>query len=153
MIPRSELIAALAEISAAKDEAQSKAREVASLEQQLLRIKEQRKSELAAFSELVPRSELEAAKEREEGLAALARDAAEKHRDIIAKLERKITVLEEETQKLRATIQVLMYKHHCFPCRRERCMKTTVISVQLVRKWSLAQSWRILGKSVVRNHT
>jgi hypothetical protein len=106
-VPRSDLIAAIAELNAAKEEAESRARDVAALDQQLVRIKEQRQKEKTAMGEMVSRSELAASIEREEELTALAREAAEKQREIASKLEKKIGSMEVEMEQLRATIQVM----------------------------------------------
>ncbi len=59
------------------------------------------------MGEMVSRSELAASMEREEELTALAREAAEKQREIASKLEKKIGSMEVEMEQLRATIQVM----------------------------------------------
>ena len=106
MVPRSELLAAQAEMKSSREEAEGLAREVDALHQQLSRAKEQCKMEQAAISEMVPRSELAAAKAREEEAAALARSANERHREAATKLEARLSGMEEELDQLRATLKV-----------------------------------------------
>ncbi len=106
MVPRSELQAAQAEAKASREEAEAGARDMDALQQQLARAKEQCKAEQAAISEMVPRSELAAAKAREEEAAALARGAHERHREAATKLEARLSAMEEELDQLRATLKV-----------------------------------------------
>ena len=106
MVPRADLVAAMAEVKAAKDELEAKERETASLNHQLSKAKEQRRDEQAAMSEMVARSELIAAVKREEEATALSRAAAEKHREATARLESKLAAAVEETEQLRASLQV-----------------------------------------------
>jgi polyhydroxyalkanoate synthesis regulator phasin len=106
MVPRSELYTAQAEVKSSREEAEALARDVESLHQQFTRAREQCTMEQATISEMVPRSELAAAKAREEEAAALARSAHERHREAAIKLEARLSGMEEELDQLRATLKV-----------------------------------------------
>ncbi len=106
MVPRSDLYAAQAEAKSSREEAEALARDVDSLHQQLSRVKEQCKMDQATISEMVPRSELAAAKAREEEAAALARSTHERNREAATKLETRLSGMEEELFQLRTTLKV-----------------------------------------------
>ena len=93
-------------MKSSREEADALGREVDALHQQLARAKEQCKIDQAAISELAQRSEVAAAKAREEAAAALARSANGRHHEAAAKLEARLSGMEEELDQLRATLTV-----------------------------------------------
>ena len=106
MVPRAELVTALAEVRASKDDAMAKASDLASAEDRLQRAQEQLRAVRAEFSLLqatlagsVPRAELLAARAKVEE-ADLRTQAA---RD---ELQAKLKEWEEEAARLRTAMQV-----------------------------------------------
>ncbi len=108
MVPRTELISALAEVRANKDEAQAKGSDLASAEDRLQRAQELLKAARAESSQLqtalastVPRVELLAAKAKIEE-ADMRTQAA---RD---ELQAKLKEWEAEASRMRVTMQVVL---------------------------------------------
>jgi hypothetical protein len=106
MVPLSELKAALVKTDIGDTSAKALAIENEALKQQLLRANEQRKAEEALRSELVPLSELAAARAREEAAIASALTASERLKESGSKLEKRLAEKEEELDQLRTTLQV-----------------------------------------------
>ncbi len=108
MIPRSELNAALAEVNISQAAANGLAREVETLKQQLLRTNEQCKAEQTFRSEMVPLSELVAARALEEAANASVLMANERQKEAGSRFEKQLAEKEEELDTLRSILQVLI---------------------------------------------
>ncbi len=103
MVPRADYLAAAAETKVAREDVDSKASDIAALEQQVLRAKDQLKS---ALGDMVPRSELQAAKARCEHLEAQAARAAEEHSKRLDEVDGRLRELQAANEKLNKTVQV-----------------------------------------------
>ncbi len=106
MIPRSELNAALLAANVSNTAANALARDVETLKQQLLRAEEQYKAEQASRGEMVPRSELAAARAQEEAATATTLVASERQKEAGTRLQKRLAEQQEELDQLRATLQV-----------------------------------------------
>ena len=106
MVPRSELNSALVEANTSKTSAKELARTVEDLKQQLLRTNEQFQAGNVLRSEMVPLSELAAARAREEAASASAWAANERLKETGSRLENRLAEKEEELDQLRTTLQV-----------------------------------------------
>ncbi len=117
---RAELLAALSEIKALKDEAQAKAKDFAWLEAQLVKAQEQvqgarvEAAKLRAdMSAMVTRSDLEAAKAQLLEAEAAARAESQKQREDMHALRERLSGLEEEKSTLVSTMQVRSERLRC----------------------------------------
>jgi hypothetical protein len=117
MVDRAELLAALSEIKALKDEAQAKAKDYGWLEAQLVKAQEQVQTARidaaklrADMSAMVTRSDLEEAKAQLQALEAAARAESQKQREDMNALKEKLGGLEKEKSTLEATMQA---RRHC----------------------------------------
>jgi hypothetical protein len=88
MVPRADLVAAVCHANVVMDDVDSKASVIIAMELQLSRIQDQLNS---ALTELVPRSDLTAAKSRCEILQALAAKAAAEHGKALGEVNDRLT--------------------------------------------------------------
>ncbi len=103
MVPRADYLAAVAETKAARVDVDSKTSDLASLEQQLRNAKDQLKS---ALGDMVPRSELEAAKTMCEHLEAQATKTTAEHSRKLDDASNSLLELQAANEKLTKVIQV-----------------------------------------------
>jgi hypothetical protein len=108
MSPRTEHLrfAAIAEIRAARDEVKAKASEIRTLDEQLVRVKEQLSSAQTAMAAMVQRSELVAAKERMAEMEARLRAGDERHRRLSEELKEQANLYQGEIYDLTTAMQV-----------------------------------------------
>jgi prefoldin subunit 5 len=112
MVARSELLAALADAKARQDEVQCKVAELAWLERQLAQAQEQVKAAreetttlVAEVHRMVPRADLDSAKELIAHLEAAAAAESRKQREAIASLNLRVESLDAAKSDLEARIQ------------------------------------------------
>ncbi len=105
--PRTEHLrfAAFAEIRAARDEVKTKSSEIRTLDEQLVRVKEQISSAQAAMATMVPRSELIAAKERVAEMDAKMRASEERQRRLSEELKEQAILYQSEIYNLTIGMQ------------------------------------------------
>jgi chromosome segregation ATPase len=113
MVPRSELLAALSQAKANKEDADSKAKDLAWLEEQQKKAQEQlaaARQEVAGLRTevggMVPRSDLEAAVGRLAESQAAAREAQAKHQELLGELNGKLVALEKDKTDHMVKMQV-----------------------------------------------
>jgi multidrug resistance efflux pump len=106
MVPRAELLAAIAEIKAARDEARAKEAEARALEDQLARSRDLLKSAQLAMCEMVPRADLLVVKARVDEAEAQIRANGERQRESMEELKEQGRQYQEEIGNLRATMLV-----------------------------------------------
>ena len=111
---RAELLSAQSEAKAWKDEATAKAKDVAAMESQASMGRIQLQSALldvaqlqTTVSAMVPRSELEAAKQLFGMMNAAVRTEEQVQRDLVCSLNDRLKVLEDEKAQLHMKMQVL----------------------------------------------
>ena len=112
MVPRSDLLAALSDAKARQEEAQGKATDLAWLERQLAEAQEQidsaRRETTALVGEMhrmVPRADLDSARELIASLQAAEASDSQKQRDTVSALKRLVGDLEAEQSALQAQIK------------------------------------------------
>ncbi len=103
MVPRADYLTAMAEAKTAREDADSRASDIAALEQQVRRAKDQLKS---ALGDMVPRSDLQAAKARCELLEAQAAKIAGEHSKELEEVNERLRELHSANEKLHKTMQV-----------------------------------------------
>jgi hypothetical protein len=113
MVPRSELLEALSQAKANKDDADSKAKDLAWLEEQMKKSQEQlaaARQEAASLRAevggMVPRSELEATAARLAESQAAAREAQAKQQETMSELNGRLIALEKEKSENLVKMQV-----------------------------------------------
>ncbi len=106
MAPRSELNSALAEVNISNSSAKALARDVDDLKQKLLLANAQCKAGNEIRSEMVPLSELAAARAREEAASAITLTANERLKEAGSRLKKRLAEKEEELDQLRTALQV-----------------------------------------------
>lgn len=116
-MPRSELLSAISESKARQEEVQAKNKDLAWLQEQLNRAQEQlataRLEEARLHSvvrEMVPKSDLEAAKAHSLDLEKATRAEVQRQRDAFAALSERQNTLEAEKAASLNTIQVQSYR-------------------------------------------
>ena len=114
MVTMEELLSAQSEAKAWKDEATAKAKDVAAMESQASMGRIQLQSALldvaqlqTTVSAMVPRSELEAAKQLFGMMNAAVRTEEQVQRDLVCSLNDRLKVLEDEKAQLHMKMQVL----------------------------------------------
>lgn len=114
MVPRSELVAALAEARTGRDEAAAGAAAKLALEEHLARLQRQlRDAQSAAAAQMratlddtVPKAELLAARSRTEEAEAMMRQQQERQNEMLESLKERLAALQRENDKLTSTLQV-----------------------------------------------
>lgn len=106
MVPRAELLAAIAEIKAARDDANAKQAEVLALEDQLARSRDLLKAAQLAMCEMVPRSDLLAVKAKVDEAEAQVRANGERQRESMEELKEQGRQYQAEIENLRAAMLV-----------------------------------------------
>ena len=104
-MPRSELLAALAEAKAASEEAGAREAQVQGLEDQLARTKELVKAAQLAMGDMVPRAELLAVKARVDEAEAAIRASGERQRESMEALKEQARQYQGEIEELKAAMQ------------------------------------------------
>jgi predicted nucleic acid-binding Zn-ribbon protein len=150
MVDRAELLAALSEIKALKDEAQAKAKDHAWLEAQLVKAQEQVQSARvdaaklrADMSAMVTRSDLEAARAQLLEAEAAARAESQKQREDMSALKERLGGLEKEKSTLEANMQVLIERlRHRFVSHtqtharsRASCTQSSACTMAVLISW------------------
>lgn len=114
MVTRAELLSAQSEAKAWKDEAAAKAKDVALMESQVSMGQMQLQAALldvaqlqTTVSAMVPRSELEAAKQLFDMMNAEVRTEEQVQRDLVCSLNDRLKALEDERSQLHMKLQVL----------------------------------------------
>ena len=114
MVARAELLAALSEVKASKEEAAAKAKELAWLEGQAGKGQEQLNAARvevaqlqAAMSGMVPRGDVEELKRQLKEVEASARAEGQAHRDLVAGMNERLRLLEDEKSGLLTKMQVV----------------------------------------------
>lgn len=109
-----ELLSAQSEVKACKEAAAAKAKDFALMESQVSQGQIQLQAALldvaqlkSAISAMVPRGELEAAKQEFDATKASMRAAEQAHLDLIQSLQDKLTAVEQEKSQLLKNAQVL----------------------------------------------
>jgi predicted nucleic acid-binding Zn-ribbon protein len=129
MVDRAQLLAALAEIKALKDDVSAKAKDLAWQQQQQAKLQEQLQNARveaaqlrADMSAMVPRTDLDAANALIQEIEAAAKAESRRQREAIASLHEKMSGLEEEKSTLVSNMQVrnsdifctLLYSYKAF---------------------------------------
>ena len=104
-MPRSELLAAVSEIKAARDEARAKDADAQAVEEQLARSRDLLKAAQMAMCDMVPRSELLAVRARVDEAEAQIRANGERQRESMEGLREQARQHQEEVEGLRAAMQ------------------------------------------------
>jgi hypothetical protein len=151
MVPRSELLSATSEGKARQDEVQAKEKDLAWLQEQLNRAQEQLTAARAeeaklqsALHDMVPKSDLEAAKAHSLELEKAARAEVQKHRDALGALSEKLSAVESEKATSLNTIQVQTLEY------RTTMVLTLALNLFFFecREWLIGHSfWRLWQKS------
>jgi chromosome segregation ATPase len=132
MVPRADYLAATADAKAAREDVDSKASDIAALEQQVCRAKGQLES---ALGDLVPRSELQAAEGRCELLEARAARTTGEHRKELEEVNDRLREQLAANEKLSKTLQVVQPpSHRAWPTAADtsRALQSMVPRAELV---------------------
>jgi hypothetical protein len=114
LVPRTDLLAALAEARAGRDAAAAHAADTSALEEQLARTQRQLRAAQAdaaaqmqaTLSDMVPRSELVAARARAEEAEEWLREHEERQREATEALKERLAALQRDNDQLTTKVQV-----------------------------------------------